>query len=249
MDAAAWIDGLKTQRLGRHVVYAEAVDSTNVRAAAALAEGALPEGVAFVASRQLRGKGTGSNRWHSDDDHGLCASVVLHEPLAVQPLSFLPAIALVDVLRADYGVDAHLKWPNDVLVGERKLSGMLVESQVQPDRRLAWIVGIGVNVNQTGFGPEIRDLAVSMRMVTGRTHSRVELFQRLMLRMERLYDSREDLVPMWRERTEMLGKRIAARRQGERMLVTVVGVSPQGHLLVVRDDGEPEEWVARVEIE
>src|SRR6185436_20413024 len=112
-NAESLAAGLTTERFGRRIVFAETMASTNEAAAAALAREDLPDGTAFVASRQTRGKGTGGNRWLSSDGEGLCVSLVLQEPIAQKPLSFLPGIALVDVLRADYRIAAHLKWPND----------------------------------------------------------------------------------------------------------------------------------------
>lgn len=249
MNADSLTAGLQTRRLGRRVVFADEMDSTNVRAVAALREEPLPEGTVFVASIQSRGKGTGGNRWYSADSQGLWASVILHEPVRYQPLSFLPCVALVDVLRQDFDIRAHLKWPNDVLVENRKLAGCLVESQLQPDGRTAWVLGLGANVNQTCFEPPIADSAVSMRMVTGGTHRRVDVFQRLMCRMEAIYDGEQSLVALWRERTEMLGKRVRARRGGRDVVVTALDLSPEGHLQVMHDDGSQEEWLARVELE
>lgn len=249
MNAETLTRGLETERFGRRVVYAEVVDSTNDRAAAALAAASLPEGTTFVAGRQTRGKGTRGNRWYSADPQGLWFSLVLLEPVRQQPLSFLPCIALVDVLRQQYDLPAHLKWPNDVLIEDRKLAGCLVESQRQPDRRLAWILGLGINVNQTQFEAPIADRAVSMRLVTGGTYSREELFQRVMRRIESIYDQGRDLVAMWRERTEMLGKRLRFRREGSEIAATALDLTKAGHLQVMLDDGRREEWLARVDME
>jgi BirA family biotin operon repressor/biotin-[acetyl-CoA-carboxylase] ligase len=248
MNAESLAAGLTTERFGRRIVFAETMASTSEAAAAALAGEDLPEGTVFVASRQTRGKGTGGNRWLSSDSEGLCVSLVLQEPIARQPLSFLPALALVDVLRERYAVSAHVKWPNDVLVEERKIAGILVETQMQPSRRTAWIVGIGVNVAQTAFDDEIEGRAVSLRMATGRRHARTELFHLLMARMEQIFDARADLVELWRQRTRMIGRRIVAQRAGRALAATVLGITPSGHLQVVLDDGAREEWVARVDI-
>ena len=249
VDADSLHPGPLTRRLGQRVEFAEEVDSTNDQAVAALRGGRLPEGTAFVAARQSRGKGTGGNRWYSSDDQGLWTSIILQEPVRHHPLSFLPCIALVDVLRDGFGIAAHLKWPNDVLVGDRKLAGCLVESQQQPDGGTAWVLGLGVNVNQTCFEPPIADIAVSMRMVTGATHRRSELFRALVARMEELYDDERSLVERWRELTEMLGRRVRLRRDGRSVLVTALDLTAEGHLQVLREDGEREEWLARVEFE
>ncbi len=247
MDAAALTRGLTTARFGQRIAFARQVDSTNTRALAALEADVVPEGTVFVAESQSRGRGTAGRKWYSDAD-GLWLTLVLQEPLRAAPLSFLPGIALVDVLRDGYGIDAHLKWPNDVVVEDRKLSGSLIESQRQPGGRVAWAVGIGINVNQSRFPEPIADLAVSLRLATGRAHRREELFQRLMVGLEQVYDRTPDLVPAWRARSRMLGRRIGVVRGERAFAVTALDLTAHGHLLVVRDDGGREEWVASADL-
>lgn len=249
MNARTLQDGLATAWLGRALAFVESVDSTNRWAADELAARVLPPGAVFVAERQTRGRGTGGTRWLSDDADGLWFSAVLHEPICTAPLSFLPAIALVDLAREELGIaDVHLKWPNDVLSADRKLAGILLESQRQSDGRQAWIVGIGVNVNQARLPPEA-GAAVSLRLLTGRTLRREAVFQRLLLRIEKLYDERTDLIARWRERSRMIGKRVRATRGGRVAWVHVLDIDAHGHLRIVHDDGARETWVSSTDLD
>ncbi|MEM7200196.1 MAG: biotin--[acetyl-CoA-carboxylase] ligase [Planctomycetota bacterium] len=247
MNVEAVDQALTTRRFGRRLFYQARVDSTMRRAAAVLQQKALPEGAVFVADEQSRGRGTAGRVWHSERE-GLWLSCVFQEPLRAQPLSFLPGIALVDVLREHYGVDAHVKWPNDVLVGNRKISGSLGESQRQPDGRTAWVLGVGINVNQAAFAPPIHDVAVSLRLATGQMESRELCLARFLGKLEELYDGATDLVAEWRRRTQMLGRTVTAIRAGQEQDVQVLDLTPEGHLVVALPNGVRETLVAAVDL-
>jgi BirA family biotin operon repressor/biotin-[acetyl-CoA-carboxylase] ligase len=249
VNAGTLQDGLTTAWLGRALSFVDVVDSTNRWAADELAARVQSDGAVFVASRQTRGRGTGGSLWCSDDPDGLWFSVVVHEPVRTAPLSFLPGVALVDLVREELGVDdVHLKWPNDVLSADRKLAGILLESQRQVDGRQAWIMGIGVNVNQAHL-PNAAGAAVSLRLLTGRRLRIEAVFQRLLARVEQLYDERADLIALWRERSRMIGKRVRATRRGDAAWVHVLGIDANGHLQVVRDDGMRETWVSSADLD
>src|SRR5687768_16481145 len=149
------------------VTWYDVTDSTNTRALEALADGTARDGDVFVAGRQTAGRGTDGHVWVSDEPLGLWTSIVFTEPLRARPLSLLPAVALAIVLRRDHGVAAHLKWPNDVLVGAgedtRKIAGILVESHRSPTA-FGWVVGVGVNLNHYHFEPPLDAIATSLRM-------------------------------------------------------------------------------------
>jgi len=235
--------------IGSEIVRLEEVDSTNDEARRRLAVNPPLHGTVIVAARQSAGRGVGARRWISDAPDGLWLSVVLRRVPQRGPLPFAPALALVDVLRRDHGVDAHLKWPNDVLVGSRKIAGVLCESLNAVDGLPAWIAGLGVNVNQRVFPAEILDRAVSLRQLTAREHDLVTLLGALIPEMERWLEGGEDLVAAWRERTRMIGREIRARRRREELVATVRELDAEGRLVVERSDGAVETWVSASELE
>ena len=241
--------GLQTHTFAQHLYVYEVTDSTNTRAKEALKQQRLAEGTVFIAARQTAGRGTGGHRWESATPESLLFSLVLQTPLRRQPLSFLPAVALVRALRQLDGIEAHLKWPNDVLVGDRKLAGILCESAWQPQQQLAWIVGVGVNVNQLTFPNPIRHLAVSMRQITGRSYAIERLFQAYMLELEHLYHTEEDLIQAWLSCTRMIGKTIMATQDGTQRPVKVIGLSPEGYLTVEYPDGQGDTWMSAAHLD
>jgi BirA family biotin operon repressor/biotin-[acetyl-CoA-carboxylase] ligase len=248
MDARSFQAELTTRAFGRALHWVASTGSTNDDALRALRNAEAPHGSVLVAGRQNGGRGTGGRHWLSDHEDGLWFTLVVHEPLPVQPLSFLPAIALVDLVREEYRVDAHLKWPNDVLVEERKLAGFLVESQRMPSGGIGWAIGCGINVNQIGFEPAIRDTAVSLWLCTGRRHELPGVLAGLLARMERLWLERADLVALWPARSRMPGSRLRGRLHGQPIDVLVEGLSPEGHLRLRHDDGRLEDIAAHADL-
>jgi len=146
--------------------------------AAALATRGRPHGTVVVADRQTGGIGRHGHSWHSEPDGGLYLSIVLRLSLAPADL---PALTMALGLAVQKAVDdsadvaCDLRWPNDVLLNDRKLAGILVQS-TETD---ALIAGIGLNVNQTVFPEELRMIATSLRIETGREHSKDALLDRV----------------------------------------------------------------------
>lgn len=248
MDETRFLDALRTVRLGRVLTALPVVESTNDLALQAIRDGSVVDGAVFLAGRQTHGRGTHDRQWFSNHDEGLWYSLVVMEPLPVAPLSFLPGIALVEVLVRHYQIDAHLKWPNDVLVDDRKLAGFLVESQQMPDGRTAWVIGCGINVNQRSFESPIQQHAVSMRLCTGQGHGIDELLRHHLEAMERLWLARADLVDLWPRHSRMPGRWVRAELKGRSVVVLVLGLSAEGHLLVQHEDGQRQVFVSHSEL-
>lgn len=244
MNETSLRDGLQTNVFAQNLMFYDVTDSTNTQAKAWLKRQTLAEGTVFVAERQTAGRGTGGHRWESAAPESLLFSLILQTPLRLQPLSFIPAVALARTLRERYDIDAHLKWPNDVLVGARKLAGILCEGVSQPNLQTAWIVGVGVNVNQQTFPESIRHIAVSMHNITGMSYSIENVFQDYIHEIEQLYHSQEDLIDAWQRYTRMIGQTIRAIQYDQETMVKVVGISPEGYLRVEHEDGQSETWMS-----
>lgn len=168
------------------------IGSTNTEAMQSAAAGA-PEGSVFLAEEQLAGRGRGSNIWQSARSAGIYASVILRPEMP-------PSEALIFSLAA--GLAAHaavlsiapelhpdLKWPNDVLLGGKKFCGILTEMTAEATRVRHLVVGVGINVNQTNFPAELREIATSLKIETGTEWSRVELCAALLKSLDREYRS------------------------------------------------------------
>jgi BirA family transcriptional regulator, biotin operon repressor / biotin---[acetyl-CoA-carboxylase] ligase len=159
--------------LGRSVECHDALESTNDRARALLEErGRAAHGSVVFADEQTGGRGRLGRSWHSPRGAGLAMSVALWPDAPAETLACLPlagSLSVAEALRAVVGLEALLKWPNDVLVGGRKIAGVLVESKFHGERFAGLVLGIGVNLShrEEDFPEELRPLATSARIASG----------------------------------------------------------------------------------
>jgi BirA family transcriptional regulator, biotin operon repressor / biotin---[acetyl-CoA-carboxylase] ligase len=164
------------------------IGSTNSAAMEAAQAGAA-EGSVFLAERQLEGRGRGGNSWHSEPG-AIYVSVVLRPRLPANDilvLSLATGLAVSEAVEHICGVTPDLRWPNDIMLGEKKLGGILCEMNADAARVRHAVVGIGLNVNQGEFPPQIRELATSLVLETGKKWSRLDLIAALLLALEAEY--------------------------------------------------------------
>ncbi len=243
MEASEILSHLRTRTLGRTLRIHDEVDSTNLRAAAAIREGRAVHGEVHVARIQTAGRGTGARSWRSDSPEGLWATLVLldEEPLP-SPLPFWPALAVHDVLSREFALPVRLKWPNDVLVGSKKIAGILVDAAPAPDGRPSFAVGMGVNLLQTGFAGDLAKSATSLRMETGLEVPPEAFLVSLLEALEAWRD--RDLLDGFVKASHMLLRPLRAQRDGAWFTATPIGLTPEGFLQVEREDGSLETWVS-----
>lgn len=218
------------------------IGSTNLEAMRAAAEDA-PEGSVFLAEEQLSGRGRGTNTWHSARSTGIYCSVILRP---VMP----PSDALIFSLAAGLAVRAavaeiapqllaDLKWPNDLLLGGKKVCGILTEMNSEATRVRHLVVGVGINVNQVKFPAELREIATSLRMETGTEWSRVELCAALLKSLDREYrnlvedaGAREAILSRFEESSSSVrGRKVSIEENGGLAGVTE-GLDERGFLRV-----------------
>jgi BirA family biotin operon repressor/biotin-[acetyl-CoA-carboxylase] ligase len=180
----ALVEPLLRGRFGRPYLWRETCTSTQD----VLREPDLPEGAVAVTEHQTAGRGRTGTRWQDEPGASLLVSVLLRPPqTAPTPqLSLVCALALAEAVEATAGLAARVKWPNDVLVGERKLAGILLEA-----REGAVVCGIGVNVGQSeaSLPRDTRVPATSLRTSSGRDNDRAALLLSFLERLEARYDA------------------------------------------------------------
>ena len=166
------------------------IGSTNTEAMLAGSAGA-PEGTVFLAEEQLAGRGRGANSWHSARSTGIYCSVLLRPdmpPSDVLIFSLAAGLAVRSaVLELAPQLNPDLKWPNDLLLNGKKFCGILTEMNAEVTRVRYLVTGIGLNVNQAKFPPELREIATSMWLETGTEWSRVDLSAALLKSLDREY--------------------------------------------------------------
>ncbi|HEV3308596.1 MAG TPA: biotin--[acetyl-CoA-carboxylase] ligase [Candidatus Sulfotelmatobacter sp.] len=226
-----------------HVHHFYKIGSTNTAAMAAATDG-IAEGSVFLAEEQTAGRGRGVNTWESTRSAGIYCSVVLRPPLPpsdVLVMSLAAGLAVhAAVQQVDSRVTPDLKWPNDVLIADKKICGILTEMNAEVTRVRHVVVGIGINVNHTKFPKELESEAISLRMTTGSEWSRVELTAALLKSLDREYrllleekDARLSILRRFTERsTWAQGKQIFVEENGSRIEGTTAGLDERGFLQV-----------------
>jgi BirA family transcriptional regulator, biotin operon repressor / biotin---[acetyl-CoA-carboxylase] ligase len=230
---------------GRRIYHYFKIDSTNT-VAMQLGERAEPHGAIVLAEEQTAGRGRAGRKWISEKSAGIHCSILLRPPIppAHAPLLTLVAgLAARDAAAEELDVLPDIRWPNDLLVRGRKFCGILTEMHAEPDRMHYAVIGIGINVNQPKMPAELADFATSLRLETGKVHSRLEVLIRLLRHLDRYYNEfiAEGAAPILRRFAEVSsyfqGKRVRITTPIEVFTGTTAGLEPSGVLRVMRDDG------------
>jgi len=237
---------LKTHSFGRSVHVHEVVASTQ-DVLRDLAEAGAPEGTLVVAEQQNRGRGRMGRSWVSPPGKGIWMSLLLRPnvPLLQTPqLTLLAAVALNRAIERVTGLDIGIKWPNDLLIDGRKISGILLESATEDERIRYVVVGMGISVNleETDYPEEVAAKAVSLRMASGRVLDRIELIAEILKEFEELYSvfnasGFEPIRLLWEARSINLNKPTVLMTAGGRIEGIPRGISETGALIVEMPDG------------
>ena len=181
---------MDTRWAGHPVTYYEVLDSTNLRAKLDAEKGA-PQGTLVVADMQTAGRGRRGRSWSSPAGTNAYFTLILKpdfEPDKASMLTLVMAMAVAEGIREACGLEALIKWPNDIVVGGKKVCGMLTELSVQQEYIQHVVVGAGVNVGIQEFPPEIADTAACLEEECGRRVPRAQLIVHIMKAFEKYYE-------------------------------------------------------------
>jgi BirA family biotin operon repressor/biotin-[acetyl-CoA-carboxylase] ligase len=242
---------LRTSEIGRSLYHFYNVDSTNAFASRLLAHGRrVPEGTLVIAEAQTAGRGRMGRSWHSEREAGLYFSMVLFPkaPPSLAPLFTLgTAVAMHNAIERDTRLDVVIKWPNDLLVGGRKVCGILSEIQAEVDLVRTLIIGVGINVNHEKLPPDIAGRATSLRIASGRMQSRLEILIEFLEEFENLYMTFErkgpqSIIEPWMRLSSFAEGRKIEVHDGVRKIAGVTrGLNPLGALRIEQKNGRVEE--------
>ena len=238
----ARLGSLRSGVVGARLHYVPRVAST-MDEARGLAEEGADDGLVVVAEEQTRGRGRFGRGWVSNPGQDLTFSVVLCPPAdQLRLVNMAATMAVQETAVATTGRPAAIKWPNDVVMSGKKLSGILVESVTSRSSSLDFaIVGVGLNVNlRPEDHSEIRGIATSLAEQAGRALDRTEVLLQVLSRLDKLYAAVRrglDLVETWTPRLETIGREIEVSWQGRRVSGRACGVDAEGNLLIQTDRG------------
>jgi BirA family biotin operon repressor/biotin-[acetyl-CoA-carboxylase] ligase len=242
---------LRSQTLGKNLFHFFSVDSTNAFASRLLNHGRnVADGTVIIAESQTAGKGRRGRSWYSEQENGLYFSLVLHPriPPAFAPLFTLgTAVAIHNAVERSTGLQVDIKWPNDLLINGRKFCGILAEMRAEFDRVNSLIIGVGLNVNHAELPADIAESATSLRMASGRTHSRIEIMVEILEEFENLLARFEKsgpgtIIDLWTRYSSFANGRRLGIHDGFRTIEgTTRGLNAFGALRLETWDGKIEE--------
>lgn len=234
--------GLGTRWLAHRIVYYERIGSTNDEARRLALEG-TPNGTLVIANEQTAGRGRLRRAWLAPPGQALLFSVVFYPPFGPQEayqLTMLASLACMQAIAAQTRLQPSIKWPNDLLLGRRKVAGILSE-MCRLDEGLYVVVGIGLNVNvDLAALPELQGQATSLSEALGRPVPRVPLLQEILRRMEAQYEQMvagQSPYGEWLEHLSTLGQQVRVTTHEETLTGLAKGADPDGALVLELEDG------------
>ena len=244
---------LKTKWMGKTIHHFHTLDSTNSKAYQLALDGA-EEGEVVISESQEKGRGRLGRQWFSPPFLNLYLSVILRPkipPHQASLITLMAAVATADAIQKFSGLLPLIKWPNDILLRDRKIAGLLNEIYSEMDRIHFVILGIGVNLNldERMFSKEIRAEATSLKIEMGQTISRKIFLQTLLQELEKWYtifmkEGSAHILKAWRDRAHIKGRRVKVTSFGKALTGVAVDIDSDGALILETMGGKRERVVA-----
>ncbi len=233
---------LDTDIIGRNFIYCEEIDSTNNF----LMNSKLKndqDGTVVFAERQSAGKGRKDRKWYSSKDQNLTFSILMKHGFNEKNINIInlgTAVSLAMSLDNLYQLRVNLKWPNDVLINDKKVAGILLESSSSGNKIDKVVIGIGINVNQTSFQGTYNITPTSLKLETGIEIDRERLLAEILNNFEEMLERIEinpnDVLNDWRNRCRMIGERILISDDNLELTGIFDDIDEQGFILLKTDD-------------
>ena len=238
-------EGLDTEVFGRgEIIHFRETDSTNARAKELAVQGAR-EGTLIVSESQTKGRGRKGRAWFSPSEAGIYASLILRPdmlPSEAPRITFLTAVSAAETLLALTSLEVAIKWPNDILVKNKKIAGILTEISAEMDAIDYMVVGLGMNVNNRRLPDDIEEKATSIFIETGNRFPKVKIVREYLRQQEKycriLRDSGfEPILRRWKELSNTIGKRTVVEMINKRYTGVVQDVDQEGVLILQDKNG------------
>lgn len=239
-----YLQNLETDFIGRNIVYYSETNSTNLQAKE---NSYKSDGTVFIADYQKSGRGRMGREWKSDSGSGLWFSILLKPDISPEnaaSITLIAGIAVCTVMR-EYGFDAGIKWPNDIVVNGKKICGILNEMSVRENDVCYVVCGIGINVNNARFDGELSDKATSMNIEGDKDYEREIVLQKVLSEFEKCYkeflkSGIHDFLNDYKSLCVTLNREVSIETTGTKKNAYAVDITSGGEL-VVEIDGQRRE--------
>ncbi|MEN8904865.1 MAG: biotin--[acetyl-CoA-carboxylase] ligase [Clostridiales bacterium] len=252
------MNNLNTTIIGKNIIYYDEIDSTNIESKKMLQDG-LEEGSIIIADKQTNGRGRMGRLWHSLPNKGIWMSIILKPVICieeVQKITLATAIAVAKALEKCLKIKAGIKWPNDILLDDKKVCGILTEMSAEVGRINYVIVGIGINVKhkKDDFAKDIIDRAISLESYLEKINSyeildRNVIIKNILIEFDRVYKyilsfQTKKIIDIWKWYSITLGRDIKIIGENYKYNGRAINITNEGKLVVKLDDGSIKEFIS-----
>ena len=239
---------LRTDIVGQNIIHFNTLESTNDYLKQVGND--VVEGTVAISEEQTKGKGRLGRVWESKVGDGIWMSIILKPDIMPYKAPFITLIAGASVVKAlnNLGVNAQIKWPNDIIINNKKICGILTELSAEIERINYVVLGIGMNVKNEDFDSELKNKATSLHK-EGYELYRVDIVKEIFYQFELLYkkyldNDKEEVLKICRDNSAILNKEIYIIRNDEKELVKCIDVNEEGNLLVKNSSGQVKEIIS-----
>jgi BirA family biotin operon repressor/biotin-[acetyl-CoA-carboxylase] ligase len=239
IDAEEIKKNLNTKLIGKEIFSFESIDSTNTFAKT-LTTDESHEGTIIIAEEQTQGHGRFNRKWQSETRKNLTFSVILQPIFQLENIGLLPICTggiIAKTIEQFLDLKVECKWPNDILIGRKKICGILIESFLLTKSTNRFILGVGVNVNQEMFSEEIINTATSLMLVSGRSVDRIKLLTNILTSLDEMYlniqkGNYSHSLNEWKSRSSIFGKDITVMQMDKEIQGRAVRLDNDGGLVL-----------------
>ena len=237
---------LNSKFIGNDIIHFDTIDSTNDYAKKIASD--MKDGTVIISEEQTKGRGRMGRKWHSKKGDGIWISIILKPDINPYECPFITLIAGASILKTldKLGVKSSIKWPNDIIINNKKACGVLTELAAEIDKVNYVILGIGMNVKTLEFDEDIESMATSLYK-EGHNISRIDIVREMLIEFENLYinyinnKDKKEVLDICKKYSAILNKNIYLLKNGEKTKAKCIDINEDGNLIVKFDDNTTKE--------
>ena len=224
---------LRTEHLGKDIEYYQIIDSTNKEAKSIINNNEATHGMMVITDNQKNGKGRLSNEWFMSPGKGLAMSIIYLKTLSIKKATLIPLASGLAIAKAleNRGFRPKLKWPNDIILNNKKVGGVLCESEIKNNIINSIIIGIGLNVNETinDFPEDLQGKATSLFIETNNSFQRELISAIITTFLERSIQNFDSIMDEWLSFCAHLDKKVTFHYRNKKYSGVFKGINSEGH--------------------
>jgi BirA family transcriptional regulator, biotin operon repressor / biotin---[acetyl-CoA-carboxylase] ligase len=240
---------LKSKFIGNNIIHFDTIDSTNDYAKKIAND--MEDGTVIISEEQTKGRGRMGRKWYSRKGDGIWLSIILKPDINPYECPFITLIAGASIIKSldKLGVKSSIKWPNDIIVNNKKMCGVLTELAAEIDKVNYVVLGIGMNVKTLNFDDDIENIATSLYK-EGYKLSRIDIVSEILMEFENLYTNyinnkdKKEVLDICKKYSAILNKNIYLLKNGEKTKAKCIDINEDGNLIVQFDDNSIKEIIS-----